>query len=93
MLAIILFLDSLGGGELLVIMLFILIFFGSSKIPDLARGLGRGMREFKDAMQGVQSEIKRSMNETEEIVKDEPTLEKKVEEANSITDSNKEAKE
>ena len=93
MLAIILFLDSLGGGELLVIMLFILIFFGSSKIPDLARGLGRGMREFKDAMQGVQSEIKRGMNETEEIVKDEPTLEKKVEEANSITDSSKATKE
>jgi sec-independent protein translocase protein TatA len=71
MLAIILFLDSLGGGELMVIMLFILIFFGSNKIPDLARGLGRGIREFKDAMQGVQSEIRQGMNESEDVVKAE----------------------
>lgn len=71
MLAVILFLDSLGGGELLVIMLFILIFFGSNKIPDLARGLGRGIREFKDAMQGVQSEIRQGINETEQVVKAE----------------------
>ena len=68
MIAIILFLDSLGGGELLVIMLFILIFFGSNKIPDLARGLGRGIREFKDAMQGVQSEIRQGMNEVEKEI-------------------------
>lgn len=72
MLAVILFLESLGGGELLVIMLFILIFFGSSKIPDLARGLGKGMREIKDAMQGVQSEIKQTINETEKSVSSPP---------------------
>jgi sec-independent protein translocase protein TatA len=52
-----LFLESLGGGELLVILLFILIFFGSKKIPDLARGLGRAMREFRNAMSDVRSEI------------------------------------
>lgn len=69
MIAVILFLDSLGGGEILVIMLFILIFFGSNKIPDLARGLGRGIREFKDAMQGVQSEIRRGMHEVDQEVK------------------------
>ena len=55
--AVILFLESLGGGELLIILLFVLIFFGSDKIPSLARGLGKGMRELRDAMQGVQSEI------------------------------------
>ena len=69
MISIILFLDSLGGGELLVIMLFILIFFGSSKIPDLARGLGRGIREVKDAMQGVQSEIRQGINEVDQEIK------------------------
>ena len=61
MLAFLLFLDNLGGGELLLIMVFILFFFGSSKIPDLARGLGRASREFKDAMSGVQREIEYSM--------------------------------
>ena len=65
MLSTILFLESIGGGELMVIMLFILMFFGSKKIPDLARGLGKGMREMKDAMNGVQSEIRQSINEVE----------------------------
>lgn len=62
---IILFLESLGGGELLVILLFVLLFFGSKNIPSLARGLGKGIREFKDAMNGVQSEIKQGMYEIE----------------------------
>lgn len=59
-LSVFLFLDSLGGGELLVIMFFIIIFFGSKKIPDLARGLGRGMREFRNAMNDVRSEIEQA---------------------------------
>lgn len=61
----------------MVIMLFVLLFFGSKKIPDLARGLGRGMREFKDAMNGVQTEIRQGMknvetNITEELPQIEP---------------------
>jgi sec-independent protein translocase protein TatA len=68
MFGLILFLESLGGGELLVIMLFVLIFFGSKNIPSLARGLGKGIREFKDAMNGVQSEIRQGMNEVERQV-------------------------
>ena len=71
MLMIFLFLDSVGGGELMVIMLFILMFFGSKKIPELARGLGKGMREMKDAMNGVQSEIRQSINEVENTIKAE----------------------
>ncbi len=67
--AIILFLESLGGGELLVILLFVLLFFGSKNIPGLARGLGKGIREFKDAMNGVQSEIKQGMYEIEKQTK------------------------
>jgi sec-independent protein translocase protein TatA len=62
MIAMLLFLDNLGGGELLVIMVFVLFFFGSKKVPDLARGLGRASREFKDAMNGVQREIENSVN-------------------------------
>lgn len=71
---IILFLESLGGGELLVILLFVLLFFGSKNIPNLARGLGKGIREFKDAMNGVQSEIRQGMYEVEKQtrIEDEP---------------------
>ena len=71
---IILFLESLGGGELILILLFVLMFFGSKNIPSLARGLGKGIREVKDAMSGVQSEIKKGMYEIEKhtnVIKDE----------------------
>ena len=57
-----LFLESIGGGELMLILLFVLLFFGSDKIPSLAKGLGKGMREMKDAMNGIQSDIKQSMD-------------------------------
>lgn len=62
---VILFLESLGGGELILILLFVLMFFGSKNIPSLARGLGKGIREVKDAMSGVQSEINKGMYEIE----------------------------
>ena len=54
---------NFGGGEIIVVLLVVLLFFGSKKIPELARGLGRGMREFKDATSGVQREIEDSMKE------------------------------
>ncbi len=41
-----------GGGEWLWILLAIIVLFGARKIPDLARGLGKGMKEFKDAKEG-----------------------------------------
>jgi len=66
MLAIILFLESIGTGELLVILMFVLFFFGSKKIPELARGLGRGMREMKDAVQGIKNDIHENVNFQEE---------------------------
>ena len=52
-----LFLGDLGGGEIMLIMVVILIFFGANKIPELARGLGKGIREFKDASSEIRSEI------------------------------------
>jgi sec-independent protein translocase protein TatA len=52
-----LFLGDLGGGEIMLIMVVILIFFGANKIPELARGLGKGIREFKDASSEIRSEF------------------------------------
>ncbi len=40
---------NLGGSEIMLILLVVLLLFGSSKIPELARGLGKGIREFTDA--------------------------------------------
>lgn len=48
---------NLGGGEIFVVLLVVLMFFGSNKLPELAKGLGKAMREMKDAANGVQREI------------------------------------
>jgi TatA/E family protein of Tat protein translocase len=53
---------DVSGGEIVVILLFILIFFGSKKIPEMARGLGRGMREIKDASDAIKREIQHEGN-------------------------------
>ncbi|MCA6078071.1 Sec-independent protein translocase subunit TatA/TatB [Fulvivirga sedimenti] len=53
-------LGGLGGQEVLLILLVILIFFGAKKIPELARGLGKGIREFKDATKEIKSDIEES---------------------------------
>jgi sec-independent protein translocase protein TatA len=59
---IILFLDSLGGGELLLIFVVVLLFFGPKSIPGIAKGMGKATREFRNAMNDVRSEIETSMN-------------------------------
>ncbi len=46
-----------GGGEWIWLLLAVVIFFGGRKIPELARGLGKGIREFNDAKEGVKKEI------------------------------------
>lgn len=54
---------GLGAGEIFLIMLVALLLFGAKRIPELARGLGRGMREFKDATQNIQREINSSIED------------------------------
>jgi sec-independent protein translocase protein TatA len=61
--AILLFLGGMGVPELIVIFLIIVLLFGAKKIPDLARGLGRGIREFKDASREIKSEIEKGSKE------------------------------
>lgn len=54
---------NMGGGEVIIILLVVLLFFGSDKIPELARGLGKGIRQFKDAANDVQSGINETIRE------------------------------
>lgn len=56
---------SLGTGEIILILLVVLILFGSKKIPELAQGLGKGIREFKKAMRDVEEEIKQEPDKIE----------------------------
>jgi sec-independent protein translocase protein TatA len=57
---------NIGAGELVVIVLFVLLFFGSKSIPDLARTLGKGMREIKNASDAVKREITDSVKATDD---------------------------
>ena len=52
----------IGGPEIIVVLIFIVIFFGSKKIPELAKGLGRAMREVKHASNEIKNEIRDSAN-------------------------------
>jgi sec-independent protein translocase protein TatA len=51
---------DIGGSEVILIMVVILIFFGANKIPELARGLGKGIREFKDASTEIRREFEQA---------------------------------
>jgi sec-independent protein translocase protein TatA len=56
----------LGFNEILVIMIIVLLLFGGKKIPELMRGLGRGVREFNDAKNNVRKEIEEGLSEKEQ---------------------------
>ena len=49
---------NLGTGEIILIILVVLILFGAKKIPELAQGIGKGMREFKKSLKDVEEDIK-----------------------------------
>ena len=62
----------IGGPEIFIILLFVVLFFGANKIPELARGLGKAMREFKDAS----NEIKKDIRDSTGKIKDDLDLDK-----------------
>ena len=61
-----------GGSEWIFIILAIILLFGGRKIPELMRGLGKGIREFKDAKDNVKSEIEDGMKEKEVKAQEQP---------------------
>jgi len=58
-------LGVLGTQEIIIILVIVLLLFGGRKIPELMRGLGRGVREFNDAKSNVQREIEEGMKDKE----------------------------
>lgn len=57
-------LGVIGGSEIIVILLIVLVLFGGKKIPELMKGLGKGVKEYKKAMNGVEEEINNIADET-----------------------------
>ena len=61
-----LFIGSVGMPEVLLIVLVVLLLFGGKKIPELMKGLGKGIRSFKDGMKDVENQIDKAVNEPDE---------------------------
>jgi len=57
-----LFLGNLGAGEIFLIIALVVLLFGAKKIPELARGIGKGIREFKDASKDIKDSIEEESN-------------------------------
>lgn len=64
---------NIGGPEMILIIFVALLLFGGEKLPEIARGLGKGIRDFKDASEGVKREITNQINSYEERTP-EPTV-------------------
>lgn len=62
-LSILLLLPNLGGPEITLILFVVLLFFGAKKLPELARGFGKGIKEFKDATKDVKDSIEKVSKE------------------------------
>ncbi len=59
------FIGGLGTSELMVILLIVLVLFGAKKLPELARGLGKSIKEFKKATQEAEEDFRQAMENTE----------------------------
>jgi sec-independent protein translocase protein TatA len=64
-----LFIGNLGAGEITIIALVILLLFGGKKIPELMRGLGKGVKSFKDGMHDLENEINKEPEPKKEEAK------------------------
>jgi sec-independent protein translocase protein TatA len=56
-----------SSSELMILLLIIVVLFGGKKIPELARGLGKGIREFNDAKDGIRNEIESGLKEKDKV--------------------------
>ena len=57
------FIGGLGGAEVILVLFAILLLFGAKRIPELAKGLGRDIREFKDATKEIKSDLENSVKD------------------------------
>jgi sec-independent protein translocase protein TatA len=83
---------NLGGGEIILILALVLILFGAKKLPELAKGLGTGIKEFKKATRDVTDEIHTAMDETPPPPKSLPTTGTQPEAQPTVPQSNSDTK-
>ncbi len=78
---------NMGGSEIILILVVVLLMFGGKKLPELARGLGKGIREFKDASDGVKREIHRNINAMDLDKEEEPVVSSDHTEPNYVSET------
>lgn len=57
---------NIGGSEMFFILIIVLLFFGPKKIPEIAKGLGKGLREIRDAANGIERELTKEIKDVKE---------------------------
>ena len=60
-----LFIGDLGTGEIIIIAIIVLLLFGGKKIPELMKGIGKGVKNFKDGVKGLEDDIKLDDTDTD----------------------------
>lgn len=78
---------NIGGGEIFFILLVVVMFFGADRIPEIARGLGKGMRQIKHATNDIKQEINRSAAVDPNLSEVKKTLEESKQELEDIAGS------
>lgn len=68
-------LGIIGGSEIIVILLIVLVLFGGKKIPELMKGLGKGVKEYKKAVNGIEDEVTNISNSQIGGINEEPQQE------------------
>jgi sec-independent protein translocase protein TatA len=58
--------ENIGGPELLLILIVIFLFFGAKKLPEIAKGLGQGIREFRKAARDIQEEVNKEVKQVDD---------------------------
>lgn len=66
--------ENIGGSEILVILFIVFIFFGPKKLPELGKNIGKGIREFRNAMSSVQKDIENSTKDVTDEIKSSTKL-------------------
>ncbi len=66
--------ENIGGSEILVILFVVFIFFGPKKLPELGKNIGKGIREFRNAMNSVQRDIENSTKDVTDEIKNSTKL-------------------
>lgn len=78
---------GLGFGELMVILLIALIFIGPKKLPELAKGLGKGLREFQNATKGFSEQLDQAKRELTDAAQDTPKVPDAIPVENAVSDT------